>query len=195
MMVISHAQVPTDLAKPLHHRRSQFPKGQLTKRRETKTPIKRLFKVRLVEKSLPVNTEPEAAATTATSTQTSVVKPTATVAKPNPIPLTVYNQSKTKFQGIPNPTVRKFQEGESPFTPNCSNPPMKQQQPKATTTAILTAPLTLFWSQPIYLLPDHGQFPHMGMRSQHPPLLRWRNQKRRPHQSRQESPIQWSKVN
>ena len=31
-------QVPTDLAKPLHHRRPQIPKGQLTKRREPKHP-------------------------------------------------------------------------------------------------------------------------------------------------------------
>ena len=81
--------------------------------------------VRLVERSLPVNPQPEAVATTANSTQISVVKPIVTAAKPNLIPLTVYNLSQTKVQEIPNPT-RKFHEEESPFTPNHGNPPMAQ---------------------------------------------------------------------
>ena len=55
--------------------------------------------------------------TTATSTQTSVVKPTATAAKPSPIPLTVYNLSQIKVQEIPNPTIRKFQEEQSDTQP------------------------------------------------------------------------------
>ena len=76
------AQVPIDLPKPLHHGRPQFPKRQ--------------FKVRVVEKSLPVNTEPEVVATAATSTQTSVVKSTTTAAKPSSIPLTVYYPAKIK---------------------------------------------------------------------------------------------------
>ena len=93
--------------------------------------------VRLIEKSLLVNTEPDVVATTMTSTQTSVVKPTTTAAVPSPIPLTVYNLAQTKVQEIPNPT-RKFQEEESPFTPNCRNTPMMQQQPKAATAATFT---------------------------------------------------------
>ena len=52
----------------------------------------------------------------------------------------VYNLAQSKIQKIPNPT-RKFQEEESPFTPNCGNPPMVQQ-PMATATATSTAPLT-----------------------------------------------------
>ena len=91
---------------------------------------------------LTVNTEPEAVATTATSTQTSVVKSTATAAKPSPISLTVYNLLQAKVQEIPNPTIRKFQDGESPFTPNHNNPPMAQEQFKATVTATFTALLT-----------------------------------------------------
>ena len=65
------------------------------------------------------------------------MKPTATAAKLNPIPLTVYNLSKTNVQEIPNPMIRKFHEGEGPFTPNLGNPPMEQQQPKATATATM----------------------------------------------------------
>ena len=134
-MVTSHAQVPIDLAKPTSQQKISVPKRAADKKKRTKTPIKRQFKVRLVEKSLPVNTEPEVVVSTATSTQTSVVKPTATAARLNPIPLTVYDLSKTKAQEISNPTIRKFQEAEGPFNPNCGNPPMEQQQIKATSAA------------------------------------------------------------
>ena len=123
------------LGKTTSLQKTSVPKRATDKKKRTETPIKRKFMVRLVEKSLPVNTEPEVVATTATSTQTSVVKPTATTAKVNPIPLTVYNLSKTKDQEIPNPTIRMCQEGEGPFTPSCGNPPMEQQQPKATSAA------------------------------------------------------------
>ena len=80
----------------------------------------------------------------------------------------VYHLAQSKIQEIPNPT-RKFQEEESPFTPNCDNPSM-MQQPKATAAATSTAPqpeMTLH-SQipcqppPICLLQEHhGQFPLM----------------------------------
>ena len=62
--------------------------------------MKRQFKVRLVEKPLPINIKPEVV-----TTQTSMVKPTATAAKLNPIPLTVYNLSRPKVHEIPSPTV------------------------------------------------------------------------------------------
>ena len=114
--------------------------SQIDKKKRTKIPGKRQFKVRLIETSLPVDAEPEVVATIATSLQTSVVKPTTTTTKPTPIPLTVYNLAQSKIQKISNPT-RKFQEEESPFSPNHDNPPMSQQ-PKATTATTSTAPLT-----------------------------------------------------
>ena len=72
--------------------------------------------------------------------QTSVVKPKTTTAKPSLIPLMVYNLAKSKVQEILNPTS-KFQEEEIPSIPNHGNPPVAQQ-PKTTTTATFTAPLT-----------------------------------------------------
>ena len=106
------------LGKTTSPQKTPVPKRAADKNKRTKTPIKRQFKVRLIKKSLPVNTEPEVVATTTASTQKQVVKPKAAAAKPSPIPLTVYNLSRTKVQEIPNPTIRKFQEGEIPFTPN-----------------------------------------------------------------------------
>ena len=46
--------------------KTSVPKRTVDKKKRTKTPVKRQFKVQLVEKSLPVNTEPEMVATTAT---------------------------------------------------------------------------------------------------------------------------------
>ena len=46
--------------------KTSVPKRAADKKKRTETPTKRQFKVRLVEKSLPVNTEPEVVATTAT---------------------------------------------------------------------------------------------------------------------------------
>ena len=137
------------------------------KKKRTKTPMKRQFKVRLIEKSLPVNTESEAVATITTLMQMPVVVQTTTTTKPSPIPVMVYNLAQSKIHEIPNP-ARKFQEEESPFTPNCSNPPMVQQ-PKATATATSTAPLTrddTSWPNTMpastnLLQGHHGQFPQM----------------------------------
>ena len=94
--------------------------------------------VRLIEKSLPVNAESEVVATMVTSMQTPVVKQTTTTTKPSPIPVMVYNLAQSKIQEILNPT-RKFQEEESPFTPNHDNPPIMWQH-EATATA--TSPPT-----------------------------------------------------
>ena len=52
----------------------------------------------------------------------------------------VYNLAQSNIQEVPNP-MKKFQDEESPFTPNCGNPPTVQQ-PKAATAATSTAPLT-----------------------------------------------------
>ena len=96
------------LGKTTSPQKTPVPKRAAYKKERTKTPIKRWFKARLVQKSLPVNTEPETVATTTTATKASVVKPIATAAKPSPIPLTVYKMSQTKVQEIANPTIRKF---------------------------------------------------------------------------------------
>ena len=117
--------------------KAPFPKKAADKK-GNKAPIKSQFKVRLIEKSLPVNPESEAVATTATSLQTLVVKPSATTAKPSLILLTVYNLAQNRVQEIPNPTV-KFQEEECLLTPNHGNPSMAQQP---TTAATFTAPMT-----------------------------------------------------
>ena len=114
------------------------------KKRRTKTPIKRQFMVRLIEKSLLVNTEPDVVATTMTSTQTSVVKPTTTAAVPSRIPLTVYNLAQTKVQEIPNPT-RKFQEEESPFTPNCRNTSYDAATAQGCNCCHIHHPTDLWW--------------------------------------------------
>ena len=113
--------------------------------------MKRQFKVSLIEKPLPTNTEPEAVATTATAPQTSKVKPTTThtkwpTAKLIPIPLKVYNLSSDKIQEVPSSSMKMSQGREGPFTPNHDNPLMEQQlstlKPKATATATSAVPLT-----------------------------------------------------
>ena len=63
-----------DLTKPLHLRRPQFTKKAANKKKRTKTPLMRQFKVRLIEKPSLVNAESEAVATTVTSMQIPVVK-------------------------------------------------------------------------------------------------------------------------
>ena len=60
-------------------------------------PMKRQFKVRLDEMSLPTNTEPEVVATVVASTQMPAVKQTTTTAKPSPIPVMVYNLAQSKI--------------------------------------------------------------------------------------------------
>ena len=136
----------------------------------------------------------------ATSTQTSVVKPTATAAKPSPIPLTVYNLSQTKVQEKPYSTIRKFQEGESPFTPNCVYPPIAQQQPMATATATFTASLTRDdtpWpntvpaSTNLFVARSSWPIPPSLNEVPMPTFVKQRNQIRRPHQSKQLFPVQW----
>ena len=115
------------------------------KKKRAKTPIKRRFKVRLIEQSLPlnptlpINPTTTAVTTTVTSTQMSAVKPTATTANPTPIPVIVYNLAQSKIQEIHNPQIRKYQGEEGHFTPNGDNP-SEAQQPDATTT--VTAPQT-----------------------------------------------------
>ena len=89
--------------------------------------------------TLPFNPNLMAVTTTVTSTQTSAIKPTATIANPIPIPVTVYNLAQNKVQEIPNLPMGRFQGEENPFTPNGGNS-TKAQQPKATASA--TAPQT-----------------------------------------------------
>ena len=87
---------PYQVGKTTSPWKTPVPKRAADKMRRTKTPMKRQFKVRLVEKPLPINIKSEPVTTTATATQTSMVKPTATAAKLNTIPLTVYNLTRPK---------------------------------------------------------------------------------------------------
>ena len=112
---------PIHLTKTLFHERLQYPK-KAEKKKRTKTPVKRMFKVRLIEQSLPinpalpVNPTPTVVTTMATSTQMSAVKPTATTANSTPIPVTVYNLAQSRIQEIHNPPMRRFQREEGPST-------------------------------------------------------------------------------
>ena len=118
------------------------------KKKRAKAPIRRRFKVRLIEQCLPINpTFPVNLALTVvttmvTSTQTSAVKLTATTANPTPLPVTIYNLAQSRIQEIHNPPIRKIQGEEGSSTPNSDNPP-KVQQPQAATTA--TSPQTTPW--------------------------------------------------
>ena len=114
-------------------------------------PIRKQFKVRLIEKPLSKDGKPEATATTATATQTSMIKPTATSTKwPNAkltsIPLTVHNVPSAKIQEVPRSSMWKPQGGEVPLIPNPNNPLIEQQptplQPKAPATASAAIPPT-----------------------------------------------------
>ena len=67
--------------------------------------IRKYFKVRLIEKPPSNTTKPEATATNATATQTSMTKPTATCTKwpTTQIPLTVHNIPTAKSKKSPGP--------------------------------------------------------------------------------------------
>ena len=114
------------------------------KQTRSKMPIRKQFKVKLIEKPLSHTTKPEAIAITATANQTLMMKPTATstklpTAKLTPIPLTVYNVSSAKIQEVPSPSTQKPQGGEVPLIPNLNSSLMEQQptplQPKASAIA------------------------------------------------------------
>ena len=93
------------------------------KKRRTRAPVKRRYKVRVIAQPLPttltliVPMNPIPAPTVATSTastQMPTVKSAATL-----IPVTVCNLAQGKFEGIPYPTG-KPQVEENPSIPNCS---------------------------------------------------------------------------
>ena len=126
--------------------KTPVPKKAIDRRQKkrSKMPIRKQFKVRLIEKPLSHTTKPEATATTAAATQTLMMKPTAMstkwpTPKLTPIPLTVYNVPSAKIQEVPRSSMQKPQGGEVPLIPNLNNPPMEQQptalQPKAPATA------------------------------------------------------------
>ena len=69
--------------------------------------IRKQFQVRLIEKPLSHTTKLEVIATTATATETLMMKPTTTstkwpTAKLTPIPFTVYNVPSAKIQEVPS---------------------------------------------------------------------------------------------
>ena len=117
-------------------------------KKRNKMPIRKQFKVRLIEKPLFHNKKPEATVTTAT--QTLMMKATATSRKwPNaeltPIPLTVYNVPSAKIIEVPRSSMQKPQ-GEVPLILNLNCLLMEQQptpsQPKAPATASAAILLT-----------------------------------------------------
>ena len=117
-------------------------------KKRSKMPIRKQLKVRLIEK--PTMT-PETIATTATATQTLMMKPTATstkwsTAKLTPIPLTVYNAPNTKIQEVPSPLTQKPKGREVLLIPNLNSSLIEQQptylQPKASATVTSAIPLT-----------------------------------------------------
>ena len=106
------------------------------KKRRTRAPVKRRYKVRLTAHPIPttptltapvdsIETVPTPTVATSTaSTQTPVVKLAATT-----IPVTVYNLAQIKFEGIPHPTGRPRAE-ENMSAPS-SNPPQPEGTPNA----------------------------------------------------------------
>ena len=71
-------------------------------KKRSEMPIRKQFKVRLIEKLLSPTMKPETIATTATAMQTSMMKPTTTstrwpTGKLTPIPLTIHNVPSAKI--------------------------------------------------------------------------------------------------
>ena len=78
-------------------------------------PIRKQFKVRLIEKPLSPTMELDASATTATVIQTLMMKSTASftkwpIAKPTPMPLTIHNVPSAKNQETPSSSMQKLKE-------------------------------------------------------------------------------------
>ena len=96
-----------------------------------------------INPNVPIGPTPTMVTTMVTSTKISVVEPTATTANPAPIPVTLYNLAQSKIQEIPNPPTEEVPRRGRPLHPNGDNP-TKVQQPKATTTATATAPMTKY---------------------------------------------------
>ena len=92
---------------------------QRQKKKRSKMPIRKQFKVRLIEKPASNTMKPEATTTNATATQTPVTKPTAMSTKwpTAPILLTVHNIPTTKIQEVPRSSMLK-PHGEVPLIPN-----------------------------------------------------------------------------
>ena len=94
----------TWLGKTTPQQKAPIPERAADKKR-TKTPMKRWFKVRLVEKSLLVKAESEAVATVTTSTQMPVVKQTSTTANPSLIPVAGIQFGPKQNPGNPQPHI------------------------------------------------------------------------------------------
>ena len=104
-------------------------------------PIRKQFKVRLIEKPPSNTTKQEAITINAIATQTPMAKPTSTSTKwsATPIPLTVHNIPTTKVQEVPRSSMQKPQVGEVPLIPNLNPTPL---QPRAPATASAAIPPT-----------------------------------------------------
>ena len=77
--------------------------NKVEKKKRAKVPVQRRFKLILIEQSLPINVAlpinsmPTVVTTTATSTQTSAVKPMAITSNPTPLPVTIYNLVQSRI--------------------------------------------------------------------------------------------------
>ena len=120
------------------------PVSKKAKKKRVKMPVKRRFKVRVIEQ--PMTTNPTLPANPALSTEptptvditmaTTQIPEARTAAAPTTaIPVTVYNLAHGKFKGISYPT--KWLQEEGPPMPSGNNP-FVEQQPKVAVTA--TAP-------------------------------------------------------
>ena len=126
-----HTSTPPQNNNPLT-KKAPGPKMNEKKRR-TRVPAKRRYKVRVIAQplpttpttSVPVNSIPIPTATTSNaSTQTSIVELAATS-----IPVMVYNLAQGKFEGIPYPPERSQ---KNPSVPSC-NPSQLEATPSAPT--------------------------------------------------------------
>ena len=98
------------------------------KKRRTRAPVKRRYKVRVIAQPIPttptlttplnlIPTVPIPIVATSTATNQMLVVKSAAAS----IPVTVYNLAQGKFEGIPNPTGRPQAE-ENPSTPAAVQP-------------------------------------------------------------------------
>ena len=146
--------------------------------------------------TLPADPTPTAVTSMVTSTQMPVAKPASMTTKCSLIPVTVYNLNQGKFKEESYP-ARKSQEEESPSTPSGNTSP-EEQQPEAAATATALQnredtpwPIAMPASMNLFIARASWPIPPIWMKSQHPPLLKLKRQRRRPQQNRQLSPMFW----
>ena len=102
------------------------------KKRGTRAPVKRQYKVRVIAQPLPttptlhMNPIPPAVPSPTVATFTATTQMLMVKSAVTSIPVTVYNLTQGKFEGIPCPTGGSQVE-ENPSTPSCNMPQQTQQ--------------------------------------------------------------------